>query len=319
MRCDIVRELFSEIYDKRAEDQDLLVEHIKNCSSCANEYQEFSQLMDALRELPEPALPDSFHKTAMSNIQAILAQESHISRHNRRKANRAALIRQWAGVAAAACLLFACLWAVRTFDFASRHDNELSAYVAPQSSMDSFSIAESDMAIYDAPTDRFILSDEEDWTDEEQFAHRSYDGQCPWPEDEAHSTGVYEEEADMLWGSNQAGIVPSVGDIDIAEFDIDDIDALEHNLVPAPSLRGGFDGFSDSDQDYIYGIVGGGFAGHADEFTIEIVSVAGVYEYSQSTRARDIVITITLVVVAIVLGTVFIALRKKPISQHKEG
>jgi len=148
MRCEAVRELFSEIYDGAAEGQALLMKHLQSCETCMEEYRDYSQLLDELQALPVPELPAGFHESAMIRVQAIAPpNDSKIDnlleeietrkrirtakRNNQPLRKTASATRRWAGVAAAACLLLACIWAVRTLNLPERHNNE-SDYAASQ-------------------------------------------------------------------------------------------------------------------------------------------------------------------------------------------
>jgi len=151
MRCDDVRGLFSEIYDDVADEQAALLSHIENCPECKAEYESYSKLFDELKELPEPELPIGFHDSIMEKIQALVPPTDrtidelleNIETRNRIRKNGInkkgrQVTRRWAGVAAAACLLLASLWAMRTFDWPGMRSDEAfdMAYSLPQPVMD---------------------------------------------------------------------------------------------------------------------------------------------------------------------------------------
>jgi len=71
MNCDDARALFSEYYD--GEDFDMLAAfsaHLLECSECAEEYNQYAQLMDEVRALPAPVLPVGFHATLMRQVRS---------------------------------------------------------------------------------------------------------------------------------------------------------------------------------------------------------------------------------------------------------
>ena len=131
MRCIDVQAQFSEIYDGVAERQAVLAKHLINCPVCAAEYESYSQLLNDVKFLPEPELPEGFHDTIMSKISAIAPPSDHaideiIQGLNRRKnrvpqRRRNTTFARWAGVAAA-CLLMVSLWAANSFELPMRRD-----------------------------------------------------------------------------------------------------------------------------------------------------------------------------------------------------
>jgi len=134
MRCALVQDLFSEVYDGVAERQTAIEKHLKKCPTCAAEYEAYKQMLIDLRHLPEPELPLGFHESIMEKIQTITPPNDHtiddllgeIETRNRireatkikqRSVRAAVMVRRWAGVASAACILFGCLWMVHAMDF----------------------------------------------------------------------------------------------------------------------------------------------------------------------------------------------------------
>ena len=133
MRCNHVQGLFSEIYDGIAEEQAILVQHLQECPSCAEKYASFCRLIDELRALPQPEVPEGFHETVMAKIRALPPDELEAAApkiinfpqpQNKALAKAATAARRWASVAAAACVLLVSLWAMRVADFqwATRSD-----------------------------------------------------------------------------------------------------------------------------------------------------------------------------------------------------
>jgi anti-sigma factor RsiW len=63
MKCEDVRESFSEYYDGERDDK--VAAHLKDCAACASEYESFCNLIDEIRALPEPQLPSGFFDDLM--------------------------------------------------------------------------------------------------------------------------------------------------------------------------------------------------------------------------------------------------------------
>jgi len=95
--CDKVRERFSAGYDGKEN----IAVHLQTCAECAAAYAEYKAFMDELRALPEPDLPDDFHKRVMQAVRAEV-------RGDTRRRNK---IAGWATLAAA-CFLAAVIWSV---------------------------------------------------------------------------------------------------------------------------------------------------------------------------------------------------------------
>jgi len=130
MRCDAVQQLFSEIYDGVAHDQALLVKHLQTCPACKAEYAAYKQMLDDVRNLPEVELPEGFHEAAMAKIRELvppgddvideligkMETRQRLSQVRRKKPAGRGISRQWAGLAAAACVALVCIWAFTVFD-----------------------------------------------------------------------------------------------------------------------------------------------------------------------------------------------------------
>jgi len=168
MRCDAVRELFSEIYDNQAEGQALLIEHIENCPECKEEYRIYTQLFDELRDLPVPELPNGFHETAMDNIRSLLpsAPLNTVKQNKRNTKTAGFAARRWAGIAAAACLLLVSIWAVRTSNISPHRQAEEFA-VEPQAVLSVDVEAEHD-AMY------FVEDADIDWQSDQERGSRLF-------------------------------------------------------------------------------------------------------------------------------------------------
>jgi len=95
MRCENIRELFSDLYDGVANEDDEIAAHLRECPECAKDYEDYCNLLNELSDLPEPDLPEGFHDLAMAKVREIMPVP-------RKKQN---FYWQWAGAGAAACLI----------------------------------------------------------------------------------------------------------------------------------------------------------------------------------------------------------------------
>ena len=136
MRCAMVRGLFSELYDGVADSQAALEQHIKDCPACAAEFDSFCRFFNGLKKISEPDIPPGFHEMLMQNIHDSFPpndttvdnmmdiietrQMMQEVKRNRLKSDKPRKVlsptttRRWASIAAAACVLFFGMWAVRT-------------------------------------------------------------------------------------------------------------------------------------------------------------------------------------------------------------
>ena len=67
MDCKDIQAQFSEYYDGDAQASNVHA-HLTTCDSCASEYKKYSQLIDQVRALPSPEMPQGFHEKLMSYI-----------------------------------------------------------------------------------------------------------------------------------------------------------------------------------------------------------------------------------------------------------
>jgi len=95
MRCEDIRDLFSELYDGVADEEDEIAAHLQECNECAKDYMNYCNLLIELRELPTPELPEGFHDLAMARVREVMP----------RPKKRVKEYWHWAGVGAAACLI----------------------------------------------------------------------------------------------------------------------------------------------------------------------------------------------------------------------
>jgi len=211
MRCHEVQGLFSEIYDGIAENQAILEKHIQECPTCAAEYKDYSQLLNEIRQLPMPELPEDFHKTIMAKVRETVVLEGTTniipiqsqrqkaaspSKSQKRISQKAyAATRRWASVAVAASLLLVSMWAVHVFDlgpqvimdneiettayqmeYAEIYEESTSFYIAPESVTEEEMPAMDRMHIPIAPTDEH-LADYDDSSDIQwaEYQHDNYD------------------------------------------------------------------------------------------------------------------------------------------------
>jgi len=141
MRCDAVGQLFSEIYDGVAHDQALLVKHLQTCPACKAEYAAYKQMLDDVRNLPLVELPEGFHEATMAKIRELvppgddvideligkMETRQRLSQVRRKRTNGRGFTRQWAGLAAAACVALVCIWAFSVFDLPASRDESPAA------------------------------------------------------------------------------------------------------------------------------------------------------------------------------------------------
>ena len=77
MDCNECRELFSEYYDaycdvknaKASTSHSKIKAHLEQCGDCMAAYNEYAFLFNEVRNLPEPEMPENFHKTLMKYVQ----------------------------------------------------------------------------------------------------------------------------------------------------------------------------------------------------------------------------------------------------------
>jgi len=179
MRCQDVQGHFSDLYDGIAVEQTALKKHLQECPTCAAEYESYSRLINELRQLPMPELPDDFHKTIMAKVRAIAPSntdttvkpdfELHRGKAKALPGNRMpqksapqrayAATRRWASVAVAACLLLVSMWAVQNFNLVSSSGDSADFAAMP------FAVYSAELESEPALTDDFAaieMADEDD-------------------------------------------------------------------------------------------------------------------------------------------------------------
>ena len=78
--------------------------HLKACVACAVEYKKYSQLLDDVRNLPEPEMPWGFHESLMDYVEARTAKKKWSFFRG---------VPQWAAIAASLVALF--MWGLVAF------------------------------------------------------------------------------------------------------------------------------------------------------------------------------------------------------------
>jgi len=310
MRCEMVRELFSEIYDGVAEEQAALERHIKKCEACMLEYEAYKRMIEDISHLPVPEFPTWLHDTLMSKVREIAPpsdqaidelingietrerlQEAKRKKERMRKS--AAITRRWAGVAAAACFLLMSMWAVNTFDWPVRRgDNELFEYVlAPQAAV----IPAADvMPLYDEP-------------EEEPIA--DFDGA-----DDAVA------DVESVYDADDAYILPIPQMAEAADFDMEQ--ESEDELAYDVHERWGRSGVPVYDYgsfEDAYGIdgafvTGGGIQDYAQHDGMRQLGEAAPLAYRGTSRIWNIIFIAGLVFLFITLGLVAWSFHSKNVS-----
>lgn len=116
MKCDEVRELFSDFFDGGAQE---ISAHLSDCPACASEYENFCELMREIRDLPEPQLPSGFSDALVRGV--------HAEKRKRRR-----VVYQQFALLAAASVLLAVIWFTGVAEnFAPRDDVALYTDIAP--------------------------------------------------------------------------------------------------------------------------------------------------------------------------------------------
>jgi len=109
MDCKKIQSLFSEYFDKDISAEIPLEEieaHLATCDNCAAEFDKYAKLINEVRVLPEPELPQNLPQTLVSYVK-----------RNRKKS----VSFRWVMpvVASAASLIFALVWFVTTPEIAT--------------------------------------------------------------------------------------------------------------------------------------------------------------------------------------------------------
>ena len=80
MKCEYVRELFSEYYDDETELSEKIALHLDECQSCSSEYEEYRSLLADVASLDEPDVPDGFRASLVSYADGFYrGRKKHIS------------------------------------------------------------------------------------------------------------------------------------------------------------------------------------------------------------------------------------------------
>ena len=154
MKCEDVRDLFSEFYDGETEQASEIALHFDGCSVCKNEFDSYSRLLVEVTNLDEPDVPEGFHSALVSYADGFYrGRKRHISLTSHRFASVFGSL-----AAAAAAVLI--VWFSGVFDTGAMAQPEMFAEFA----MPHAAAAEADEAwlVYDdAPLARgFYFEDE---------------------------------------------------------------------------------------------------------------------------------------------------------------
>ena len=267
MRCEDVKGLFSEIYDGVANEQAAALSHIENCPECKAEYESYSQLFNEIKELPEPELPLGFHEFVMEKIQDLVPPTDRTidelldnieTRNRKRKTgiNKRGrqVTRRWAGVAAAACLLLASMWAMRTFDWPrlSSADDDAApmqemAYDMPMSMMEP--------AVFDAELEfdegyEFNLPSEERLGGQPQAAPESED--TNWAADNESAEFAMPEDASIPEAAYDD--MDESDDFSYAEAMPQNVELTEEDMDFGPRIIYGYNYDTDDTEGEYIGI-----------------------------------------------------------------
>ena len=111
LNCKDVQALFSDYYDdsklvrnSAPTPRTAFEAHLKECAACAAEYEKYAQLLDDVRNLPEPEMPWGFHESLVAYVEAHTA---------RKKWSVFRSVPQWAAVAASLVAVF--MWGLVAF------------------------------------------------------------------------------------------------------------------------------------------------------------------------------------------------------------
>ena len=168
MNCDDIRALFSEHFDNELDE---VSAHLQNCAECAGEFEEYTRLLNQVRNLPEPDLPAGFHDALMRGV-----------RTEARRKKRMAFMPF--AMSAAASFLVGLLWFSGAFNFSNEnYDFVPVAMPAPTA-------AAMDTPAMDEPAARMPV---EVW----DIAPRAAVPIAPFAESEAE---IEESEIQIVWG-----------------------------------------------------------------------------------------------------------------------
>ena len=274
MRCDQVQGLFSEIYDGEAVQADL-AEHLQNCPACRLEYERFCRLLDELKQLPEPELPQGFHESIMAKIRELAQQDKpahtaverqFVVHRGQRDASRrrqtakkaASISRRWASVAAAACVLLMSLWAVRVFDLPGARLADSPAYNMAMPEMTDLAPAGTQAAPVAPPDDdHFMVAAEDEAAADEWYTEDLFDEDTPRDANHRMAEPALEAVDDEYFGDEysmetapQSAAVPQEARVGDSYGDYDSMVDFSEEAEEEPGTTwAGFDN-DISEEDY---------------------------------------------------------------------
>jgi len=125
MRCENFRDLFSEYYDGQTTGEishKEIAAHLAECEACAAEYAEYSALLDEVRNLPEPELPQGFHESLMGYVRENNSVLKPVFARTPNKRKRHIIARVAPLMAVAASLIFVVVWFAGVFQTEPPHN-----------------------------------------------------------------------------------------------------------------------------------------------------------------------------------------------------
>ena len=142
MKCEDVRNLFSEYFDDETEMASEITLHLDRCSDCRKEFEEYHKLLIDVANIEEPDVPDGFHQALVSYADGFYrGRKKHISITSHRFASVFGSL-----AAAAAAVLI--VWFTGAFDTSPallESPQMLAEVAAPQAAADAFE------DVYDIP------------------------------------------------------------------------------------------------------------------------------------------------------------------------
>ena len=130
MKCENVRELFSEYYDGETSLDVEITEHLDGCPRCSEEYEKFFHMLEGVANLPEPEVPSGFR-------QGLMAHAEGYFRGRKTGFTRVRFISALSSVAAAAASVL-LVWYLGIFDTGLHYESP-DMLAMPMAVMENFS------------------------------------------------------------------------------------------------------------------------------------------------------------------------------------
>ena len=186
MKCEDVRDLFSEYYDDATKQAGEITLHLERCPDCSNEFEAYSKLVVDVASIKEPEVPDGFHQALVSYVDGFYrGRKRHISILSHRFTSVFASM-----AAAAAAMLF--VWFTGIFDtglVVYESPQMLAEFAAPQAAAEDF--YQSWYVYEDFPLARHFDFDDETY----DFVMGVFDEPYPY---EWHYVQAYEEASPFI-------------------------------------------------------------------------------------------------------------------------